>query len=107
MAVDEIDKVDGMGKQSNQLVLLIVDHVEWSAEYNHLIVLQEKINAYLNFIESKQYQSTYPNEEFSQFVIDIHFKYNITPKCEQFLESIASQVEQFNIKIRTEIVGNK
>lgn len=104
MAVDEVNKVDGMGKESDQLVLLIADYLDWDAEYDHLVILQDKINAYLSFIESKQYQDTYPDEEFSQFWIDIHFKHDITQNCEYFLESIASQIEPLNIKIRAEIV---
>ena len=62
MSVVEPNKIDAMGKskESNELSLLITDHLGWENEYDHLVILQDKINSYLSFIESKQYESTYP-----------------------------------------------
>lgn len=105
MSVIETDKIDGMGKskKNEELILLITDHLDWENEQEHLLTLQNKINSYLGFIESKQYEETYPNDIFENCVIEIHFKNGMSENCLKFLDVVANQVEQFNIKIRAEI----
>lgn len=105
MSVIETDKIDGAGKskEKGELTLLITDHLEWGNEHEHLIILQNKINSYLGFIESKQYEEIYPNDSFEKYVIEIHFKNGISENCFKFLDVVANQVEQFNIKIRAEV----
>lgn len=105
MSVIEADKIDGMGKgkENVELILLITDHLGWENEQEHLVILQNKINSYLGFIESKQYVETYPNDNFENYVIEIHFKNGISKNCFKFLDVVANQVEEFNIKIRAEV----
>jgi hypothetical protein len=105
MSVIDINKVDGMGKskEGNELLFLISDHLDWGKEYEHLKILQDKINAYIEFIEGKQFLSTYPDDSFESYVIEIHFKYDITENCFKFLDIVANQVEKINIKIRAEL----
>lgn len=104
MSVIEVDKIDGMGlsKISNELNLLITDHLNWEDEYNHLTILQNKINAYLGFIESKQYLDTYPESDFEGFVIEIHFQYGMSENCFKFLDVAASHAEKLRTRIRIE-----
>ena len=104
MSVIEKDKIDGMGKskESNELLLLITDHLDWENEHVHLIILQNKINSYLEFIESKQYVVTYPQDIFDGYVIEIHFQDGMSENCFKFLEVVANQVEELNVKIRVE-----
>lgn len=105
MSVIETDKIDGMGKgkENIELILLITDHLDWENEQEHLMILQNKINSYLGFIESKQYVETYPNDNFENCVIEIHFKNGMSENCFKFLDAVANQVEEFNIKIRAEV----
>lgn len=106
MSIIDSDKVDGMGKRNNELILLITDHLEWENEYEHLLILQNKINSYLGFIETKQYKETYPNTDFDNYVIEIHFLNDISKNCLKLLDVIANQVEEFNIKIRINSKNN-
>jgi hypothetical protein len=71
--ITETDKIDGIAvdKKNNALVLLISDHLDWNDEYNHLITLQDKINAYISFIETEQYKENYPDKSFDCFIIEI------------------------------------
>ena len=55
MSVDQTDTVDfvTIDKASGDLWLTISDHLPWDEnEGNHLVLLQNKLNAYLRFIES-------------------------------------------------------
>ena len=105
MSVIDVDKIDGMGKneENKELLLLITDHLEWKNEQDHLMILQNKINSYLGFIESKQYVETYSDDVFEKYIIEIHFQNDIPENCFKFLDVVANQVEEFNIKIRAEI----
>lgn len=106
MTVIEKDKIDGIGKSKDGkcLVFMIADHLKWIDEFDHLKLLQDKINSYLEYIETKQFRDIYPNEEFKFYHIEICFKYKITDKCKQFLEVVQKQIEDFNIRV---IIKNK
>lgn len=70
------------------------------SEYDHLTLLQEKINAYISYLESNQYKEQYPEMTFDLAVIEIHFKYDITEICEKFLQSVQNQLGQYGIEIK-------
>lgn len=55
MSIDQLDKIDIISTdKQGETVLYIADHFEWMEEEKHLLLLQDKINAYLQFIESGQ-----------------------------------------------------
>lgn len=110
MAIDNANVIDGIGidKKRKALCLLLTDHLAWNGddiinEYDHLILLQEKINAYISYLEAKQYKEQYPEEEFVMAIIEIHFQYNITENCEKFLNTVQNQIGQYGIKIEAQI----
>ena len=64
----------------------MADGMDWSDEYNHLLLLQEKINNYIAYIESKQYLEKY--EDIELIDIQIKFLFKETNNCEKFLEQV-------------------
>ena len=54
--------------------MLLTDHLDWENEKDHLLLLQDKINAYIGFIQDKQYESIYQDCHFSNYIIDIRLK---------------------------------
>jgi hypothetical protein len=42
----------GIEKETGHVNLIVVDDLDWSDEQKHLLLLQEKLNAYLAFSES-------------------------------------------------------
>lgn len=110
MAVDNANVIDGMAidKEKKAICLLLTDHLSWNGEssmneYDHLVLLQDKINAYISYLETKQYEETYPETNFDMAVIEIHFKYEITQNCEAFLNTVQNQVGQYGIFIKAHI----
>lgn len=101
MSVLDIEAIDGVAinKDGNELRMLISDHLEWENEYEHLFKLQNKINSYLCFIDSRQYIEIYPKYNFSMFCIEIHFKHEITKNCSKFLKVINKQLLASNITV--------
>lgn len=101
MSVIDLDKVDGIGvdKKQSKIALMIADYLEWKDEYNHLKILQEKINSYISFIESKQVYEIYPKySNIRNFIFDFRFKYKITVNCKLFLINIEKQLKEMNIE---------
>lgn len=111
MAIDNVNVIDGMAidKEKNAISLLLTDHLPWDcddnpiSEHDHLVLLQDKINAYISYLETKQYEATYPEENFAMAVIEIHFKYEITQNCENFLNVVQNQIGQYGIIIKAHI----
>jgi hypothetical protein len=103
MSVVDENKVDGMGisKDGKRLALLIADHLDWTHEYEHLIQLQNKINAYINFLQSEQYKEVYQQKEFDSYCIEIHFKYDLPTNCLKFIDRVNQQLCENNITIET------
>lgn len=106
MALDNTKIIDGIAidKNSKSVCLLLTDHLAWSgndalSEYDHLMLLQDKMNAYISYLETRQYEEQYPEEEIVMATIEIHFKYDITENCEKFLNTVQTQIEQYQIKI--------
>jgi len=112
MAIDNTNSIDGMAidRERNALVLLLADHLAWEgqeapSEVDHLKLLQDKINAYISFLESDQFKETYLDEDFAMAAIQVHFKHPITGNCEKFLNAVQDQVGQMGIKIEATISG--
>lgn len=106
MAIDNINVIDGMGinEANNSLRFLITDHLPWEgdealSEQKHLVMLQKKINAYLKYIETKQFAEKYPNIKIHMAVIEIHFRYKATDNCKKLLQTIQAQIRKYGILI--------
>lgn len=101
MSILETDKIDAMGisRDEKGLMLMLADHLDWTDETEHLTLLQDKINAYLGFIESNQYSDTYPDIVFEYYIIDIKFKYEVPDNCLKFIEVVNTQLKDFNIEV--------
>lgn len=107
MSVIQENEIDGMGidDKNNTLVFLITDHLTWIVEeYQHLKILQKKLNSYVKYIETKQYKSVYRSREFDNFRIEIVFKYKCTENCMKFLAAGRNQLKNRNIDIKYETV---
>ena len=101
MSVVDVNKIDGIANSDDgkTLFLLIADDLDWNREYDHLIQLQSKVNAYIGFLENQQYKEIYPNQSFNKFFIEIHFMIAPTPACTKFIDVINKQLAPQNIHV--------
>ena len=109
MAVDDSSYVDAIAidHDGKTLIMMISDHLDWEAdfEFDHLTILQEKLNTYLWFIESKQYQEVYPGIEFESFLIDIRFLHNMSENCMKYIDVANRKLSLENIIIVPKFVS--
>lgn len=77
MAIDNTEVIDATAYEGNKLILHLYNHLEFDDEIikDHMFMLQEKLNSYIWFIDSKQYEETYPDANLSVYEIQIKFKY--------------------------------
>ena len=106
MSIAESNVIDGVGisKDNNHVLgLFLADHLDWKDEYQHLLALQEKINSYISYVETKKYEETYHNNQIDAFLFDIYFKYFITEICVMFLNVVSDQLASLNMSIQATI----
>lgn len=111
MSISDSTVIDSMGlsKTENKIILLITDHLPWDEdfEYEHLMMLQDKINMYLTFIENKQYEDVYGKKQVEGYIIKIAFKYDITENCKKFLRTANNYLATMKIVIEIDIDGKE
>jgi hypothetical protein len=74
------DKADG------HITLTIADHLPWLPDDGHLLILQDKINDYLAFIESGEIYASYPKAQGREIEIQVVYKYPPAEDGLRFLE---------------------
>ena len=101
MAVSDKDKIDSIGTDSGfgNIILTIDDDLSWRNEYDHLNILQDKINSYLEFIDSGELYKNYPDAEGKRIEILINFKNGITPKCQAYLNRVRNKLIILGINV--------
>jgi hypothetical protein len=101
MSVSDTNTLDGFtaGDRPGEAILFLFDHLPWDDNGEHLKVLQDKLNSYLGFIESKQYQQVAPGKTFHKFVIRISCLNPPNAAGQTFLQTAAKQMQPFNVSI--------
>ncbi|GGH14665.1 hypothetical protein FAZ19_07270 [Sphingobacterium alkalisoli] len=95
MSVENSKVIDTISiNQKNVVVLTISDHLEWDDENEHLVLLQDKINAYLEVIESGEIYESYPDAKGKGFQIGIAFKFSPNDTAIDFLEKVEEILAQ-------------
>ena len=97
-------ELDAIGTVDNYLELLLVDSLEWQEEIEavHLEILQEKMNNYIHFLESKQYVERY-GDNFDKKVIRITFQYSPSDNGLAFLAAAQKVLQNTDMSLKVEL----
>lgn len=112
MTVLDTHSVDAMGfdQTGGVFVMTIVDHLEWEHEPEHLGVLQNKLNAYLEFVLGGQAAQNYPDadaELFSTFRVDVKFQHDPPQHAWEILAVIQEKLAEYGALLQCEVVGHR
>jgi len=76
MSIEQKDIIDFISTSPDgKIVLTISDHLLWDEKNEHLLILQEKLNSYLRFIESGEIYESYPAAKDNSLIIEIGVQY--------------------------------
>ena len=100
----EPSELNAIGIVDSHLELLLVDPVGWEEEIEavHLEILQEKINNYIHFLESKQYVERY-GDKFDKKVIHITFQYSPSDNGLAFLAAVQKVLQNSDMSLKVEL----
>ncbi len=101
MAITEKDVVDSVAYKDDFLLLQLYDHLDFEGEFekDHMMMLQDKLNTYIWYIDSKQYRETYPGKEFSEYLIKIFFVFEPSELCKKYITHVNKRLSDTMIKI--------
>ena len=97
-------ELDAIGIVDSHLELLLVNSIGWQEEIEavHLEILQEKINNYIHFLESKQYGERY-GDSFDKKVIHITFQYSPSDNGLAFLAAVQKVLQPTDMSLKVEL----
>ena len=100
----DVTSIDAIGVSDDHLELLLIDENKWieSLEEEHLLKLQEKLNNYIYFLESKQYVERY-GDKFDKKVIYITFQYSPSDNGLAFLAAVQKVLQPTDMSLKVEL----
>ncbi len=100
----DVTSIDAIGVSDDHLELLLIDENKWieSLEEEHLLKLQEKLNNYIYFLESKQYVERY-GDKFDKKVIHITFQYSPSDNGLAFLAAVQKVLQPTDMSLKVEL----
>lgn len=108
MSVDQTNVIDFITTHVNgSIVLVISDHLAWNDVDEHLLLLQKKINSYLQFIESEQIINKYPTAKGKQIEIEVKAKYQPDEQGLRFLNLCKKKLESAGIIFKWKSYNNR
>lgn len=107
MSILDTDKIDTIATKpdSNVVKLVIADHLDWVDADEHCVLLQEKINTYIEFVESGQLKRTKqpPIPENEKIVITLAALCRPSPAGMEFLSKVKVFLAEINLAFEIEI----
>lgn len=89
MSILNIETVDAISIDlMGNTVLTISDELSWENDHEHLLALQNKINAYLKFIENGGLYEQYPNAAGRNVIINVINKYEPNNNAVKFYNTV-------------------
>ena len=100
MSIDNPEVVDAIGieRDSDVVVLMISDHLDWYCADEHFRALQDKINRYLGFVENELLDA-YPLALGRSIRIDLVCKFQPPDSATQFLMEARRVAEENGVKL--------
>ena len=100
----DVSEIDAIGTSDTDLELLLIDGNLWlpDTEKEHLLKLQEKLNNYIYFLESKQYVDRY-GDSFDKKVIHITFQYSPSDNGLAFLAAVQKVLQPTDMILKVEL----
>jgi len=106
MSIDQRRVIDFVStdKAGGHVTLTISDHLPWLPDNEHLLILQDKLNDYLAFIESGDIYDSYPKAHGREIEIEVVCKYPPAGDGVRFLELVSERVRKAGFRFSTRML---
>ena len=114
MTIEQIRVIDMIADDAEEGIasLVITDHLEWGTNQpDHLLLLQEKINTYITFIESEEIYSEIPDACGKQLMIRVLGLHELPEQVDWFFKRIGELLNErgigfdFELKVTEQAPG--
>jgi hypothetical protein len=101
MAIDELNKIDSVmtDKEKTAVVLLLSDHLDWDNEGEHLDLLQQKLDVYLDFATNGGLVRHRPDLEGLPVTIMVGGKYPLSTGAVEFYRLAGTKVAEIGVSL--------
>lgn len=96
MSIEQVNTVDfvSIDDATGDALLTIADHLPWDKdEETHLLLLQDKLNSYLRFIESGEITNRFPQTKGRAIKISLIGQYPLSHGAAIFFEKAKAAVQ--------------
>jgi hypothetical protein len=96
MTVEEVSKIDRLAfdRKTGDVHLVISDHLDWDEnEGEHLLVLQDKLNTYLAFVEGGQLYAEHPRAVGKRIVFYVMAKFPLSDEANKFYQLAGKAIQ--------------
>lgn len=107
MSVEQSEIVDHLGieRESGHVGLVIIDDLDWTDELSHLQMLQDKLNAYLAFIESGEVFERVQSElgksvpSTTPINVTVYAKFDLSPRARELMTYAIEMFEDAGLEL--------
>ncbi|HEV3200807.1 MAG TPA: DUF6572 domain-containing protein, partial [Bryobacteraceae bacterium] len=90
-------------RMTGHVVLTISDHLDWSDSPAHQALLQNKLNRYLAFVESREILESYPDAQDRPIAFRVVFQIPPDEPGRAFLAKVRPIIESAGFTLRDEV----
>jgi hypothetical protein len=101
--ISELNKIDFLTKphDENRISLVVTDHLEWATnEGEHLLMLQQKLNNYLYYIESGRLAVDYPQYKGMPVTIEVIGKFPLSEEAAKFYSLAKARIAEIGFSLQ-------
>jgi RHS repeat-associated protein len=105
VSIEQTDIVDiiGTDRITGNVILTISDHLDWRDSTAHQMLLQNKLNRYLAFVESGEILEGYPDAKGRPVVFRVVFQFAPDDAGRAFLAKVRPIIESAGFTLRHEV----
>src|SRR5581483_7512148 len=103
MSIEQTEVIDfiSIDEASGVVLLTISDHLSWDEiEGEHLVLLQEKLNGYLRYIESGRLFTDQPAARGARIVINLVGKFPLSRDATAFVSKAGAAIELAGFRLQ-------
>lgn len=110
MSIEKVKTIDfiGTNKETGAVTLGISDHLDWNDSKNeHLLILQEKVNTYLAFIEGGQLYEECPSAKGKDVTIQVIGRYALNEEAKKFYQVAGEIVKNAGFDLQFKLLSDE